>query len=101
MTTYQQQIEDALKNKKYGSDPKELYDPISYIMSLGGKRLRPLLVFMACDFFDGDTSEAIHPALAIELFHNFTLLHDDLMDKAPLRRNKTTVHEKWNNNIAI
>ncbi len=101
ITSYQQQIEDALKNKKYGSDPKELYDPISYIMSLGGKRLRPLLVFMACDFFDGNTSKAIHPALAIELFHNFTLLHDDLMDKAPLRRNQSTVHEKWNNNIAI
>lgn len=101
ITTYQQQIEDALKDKKYGSNPKELYEPISYIMSLGGKRLRPVLVFIAADIFDGDTSKALHPALAIELFHNFTLVHDDLMDKAPLRRNQPTVHEKWNNNIAI
>ncbi len=101
IATYQQQIEDALKDKKYGSNPKELYDPISYIMSLGGKRLRPVLVFIATDIFDGDTSKALHPALAIELFHNFTLVHDDLMDKAPLRRNQPTVHEKWNNNIAI
>lgn len=101
IATYQQQIEDALKDKKYGSNPKELYEPISYIMSLGGKRLRPVLVFIAADIFDGDTSKALHPALAIELFHNFTLVHDDLMDKAPLRRNQPTVHEKWNSNIAI
>jgi geranylgeranyl diphosphate synthase type II len=99
--TYQQQIEEALKNKKYGANPKELYEPISYIMSLGGKRMRPVLVLMACDFFDGDVSKALHPAIAIELFHNFTLVHDDLMDKAPLRRSQPTVHEKWNNNIAI
>ncbi len=99
--TYQQQIEDALKNKKYGSNPKELYEPISYIMALGGKRLRPVMVMIATDIFDGDTSKALHPALAIELFHNFTLVHDDLMDKAPLRRSQPTVHEKWNNNIAI
>lgn len=101
IVVYQQQIEDALKDKKYGSNPKELYEPISYIMSLGGKRLRPVLVFLAADIFDGDASKALHPALAIELFHNFTLVHDDLMDKAPLRRNQPTVHEKWNNNIAI
>ncbi|MGZ4035553.1 MAG: polyprenyl synthetase family protein [Bacteroidia bacterium] len=99
--SYQNQIEQAIKGKSYGSNPKELYEPISYIMSLGGKRLRPVLVLMACDFFDGDTSKAIHPAIAIELFHNFTLVHDDLMDNAPLRRNQATVHEKWNNSIAI
>lgn len=98
---YQEQIEAALKDKKYGSNPKELYEPISYIMSLGGKRLRPVLVFIATDIFNGDTTKSLHPALAIELFHNFTLVHDDLMDKAPLRRNQPTVHEKWNNNIAI
>ncbi len=101
IATYQQQIEDALRDKKYGSNPKELYEPISYIMSLGGKRLRPVLVMIATDIFGGDTSKAIHPALAIELFHNFTLVHDDLMDKAPLRRNQPTVHKKWNDNIAI
>jgi geranylgeranyl diphosphate synthase type II len=101
INSYQQQIEQALKEKNYGSNPKELYDPITYIMSLGGKRMRPVLVFLACDLFGGNTSNAIHPALAIELFHNFTLVHDDIMDNAPLRRNQATVHEKWNNNIAI
>ncbi|MCK6649259.1 MAG: polyprenyl synthetase family protein [Bacteroidia bacterium] len=98
---YHQQIEQAIKESKYGSNPKELYDPIEYIMSLGGKRMRPILVMMACDLFDGDTTKALHPALAIEIFHNFTLVHDDIMDKAPLRRNKETVHMKWNDNIAI
>lgn len=98
---YHQQIEQAIKESKYGSNPKELYDPIEYIMSLGGKRMRPILVMMACDLFDGDTTKALHPALAIEIFHNFTLVHDDIMDKAPLRRNKETVHIKWNDNIAI
>lgn len=98
---YQEKIEHALKNKSYGSDPTELYDPIKYIMSLGGKRMRPVLVFIGCDFFGGELEKALHPALAIELFHNFTLMHDDIMDNAPLRRNKTTVHEKWNNNVAI
>lgn len=98
---YQHHIEQALKNTKYGSNPKELYEPIEYMMSLGGKRLRPLLVFMGCDFFGGDTANALYPALAIEIFHNFTLVHDDIMDKAPLRRNQITVHKKWNSNIAI
>ena len=98
---FQQSIENALKDRPYGSSPKELYEPIRYIMSLGGKRLRPVLVCMGCDFFDGAVDMAIPAATAIELFHNFTLVHDDLMDNAPLRRNRQTVHEKWNNNIAI
>lgn len=98
---YQQLIEQALKEKQYGSNPKELYDPIRYILSLGGKRLRPVLVCIGCDFFDGTVREAIPAALAIEIFHNFTLVHDDLMDNAPLRRNQQTIHEKWNNSIAI
>ncbi len=101
ISAYQKQIEQALKDKSYGSNPKELYQPIEYIMSLGGKRMRPVLVLMACDFFGGDTTKALHPALAIELFHNFTLVHDDIMDKAPLRRAQPTVHQKWNENIAI
>ena len=101
VSDYQQQIEQALKNRSYGSYPKELYQPIEYIMSLGGKRMRPVFVFLGCDFFDGDTTDIIHSAMAIELFHNFTLIHDDLMDQAPLRRGKQTVHEKWNKNIAI
>ncbi len=98
---YQELIEKELKSRKYGSNPKELYEPIDYMMSLGGKRMRPVLVLMACDFFDGDASKAIHAAIAIELFHNFTLVHDDIMDKAPLRRGKATVHEKWNESIGI
>lgn len=101
IVTYQTLIEDALRGKSYGSHPHELYAPIEYIMSLGGKRMRPVLVLMACDLFDGDIQKAVHPAVAIELFHNFTLVHDDIMDKAPLRRGKQTVHAKWNDNIAI
>lgn len=98
---YRQLIEGALKNLTYGSSPKELYDPITYIMSLGGKRMRPALVFAGCDLFEGAVDKAIHAALAIEIFHNFTLVHDDIMDRAPLRRNNPTVHEKWNENVAI
>ncbi len=98
---FQEKIESELKSIQYGSNPKELYEPIEYIMSLGGKRMRPVLVLMACDFFGGDVNKAIHPSIAIELFHNFTLVHDDIMDNAPLRRGNKTVHEKWNNNIAI
>jgi geranylgeranyl diphosphate synthase type II len=101
ISEFQQKVEAALKGKSYGAHPKELYEPIEYIMSLGGKRMRPVLVLMACDFFDGDVDKALHPSIAVELFHNFTLVHDDIMDKAPLRRGKQTVHEKWNDNIAI
>src|SRR6201985_2717943 len=81
--------------------PAELYEPIKYILSLGGKRMRPALLLMACDLFGGDGQKAIPPALAIEVFHNFTLMHDDIMDNAPLRRGKVTVHERWNNNLGI
>ncbi len=98
---YQEKIEQALKDRNYGSFPKELYDPIAYIMSLGGKRMRPVLVLLACDYFDGEIEKSLNAAIAIELFHNFTLVHDDLMDKAPLRRGQITVHEKWNSNVAI
>ena len=83
------------------NEPKQLYDPIKYILSLGGKRLRPVLTLMVCDFFDVDFKKAIHAALAVELFHNFSLIHDDIMDHAPLRRGKKTVHEKWDVNTAI
>ncbi len=81
--------------------PKELYEPESYILSLGGKRLRPLLALIACDLFDKDPKLALNSALSVELFHNFSLMHDDILDAAPLRRNKETVHMKWNTNIAI
>ncbi|MEO6302066.1 MAG: polyprenyl synthetase family protein [Bacteroidia bacterium] len=81
--------------------PKELYEPEDYILSLGGKRLRPLLALVACDLFDKDPKFALNSALSVELFHNFSLIHDDILDAAPLRRNKETVHVKWNTNIAI
>lgn len=82
-------------------EPENLYDPIDYIMSLGGKRMRPILVLIGCDLFDVDTSEAMEAALSVEMFHNFTLIHDDIMDKADLRRGKLTVHKKWDLNTGI
>ena len=88
-------------SKELSSSPAELYEPIRYTLALGGKRIRPLFVLLACDLFSGKTEEAIHAALAIELFHNFTLVHDDIMDNAPLRRNQATVHQKWNSSTAI
>lgn len=94
-------IENAVNELQYPLNPAELYEPITYILSVGGKRMRPALLLMACDLFDGDVNAAVSPALAIEVFHNFTLVHDDIMDNAPLRRGKVTVHEKWNPNIAI
>lgn len=81
--------------------PHELYEPINYALNLGGKRIRPILVLISNELFGGDVHQAMNAALAIEVFHNFTLLHDDIMDNAPLRRGKATVHEKWNANIAI
>ncbi len=81
--------------------PKELYEPQKYILSLGGKRLRPLLALISCDLFDKNPDLALDSALAVELFHNFSLIHDDILDNADLRRNKPTVHLKWNENIGI
>jgi geranylgeranyl diphosphate synthase type II len=94
-------LEDHIKNHRYGDSPKELYEPIRYIMSLGGKRLRPMLVMLGYSLFDKNPKEIVDQALAVEVFHNFTLMHDDIMDDAPLRRGKATVHEKWNTNTAI
>ena len=94
-------LKSALKEASFVPKPAELYDPISYILSLGGKRLRPALVLMATDMYGADINVAIPQAVGIELFHNFTLMHDDIMDAAPLRRGQTTVHEKWNTNIGI
>lgn len=94
-------IENAIQNIQYPAHPEKLYLPISYIMSLGGKRIRPVLVLMAADLFEGDMEKALPAALAIETFHNFTLIHDDIMDNAPLRRGQQTVHEKWGVNNAI
>lgn len=81
--------------------PKELYEPESYILSLGGKRIRPLLALIASDLFEKNPSLSLNAALSVELFHNFSLIHDDILDAAPLRRNQATVHVKWNTNIAI
>jgi geranylgeranyl diphosphate synthase type II len=98
---FQRLIEDEIQKLSFPAEPADLYDPIRYMMTLGGKRLRPALLLMAHELFGGNPHNAIKPALAIEVFHNFTLLHDDIMDKAPLRRGKPTVHEKWNPDIAI
>ena len=84
-----------------GQKPAELYEPEQYILSLGGKRLRPLLALMACEVFNGAPEKALDAALAVELFHNFSLVHDDILDAAPLRRGKETIHTRWNQNIAI
>jgi geranylgeranyl diphosphate synthase, type II len=101
MKEYLALIEKELSVYDFGSRPAELYDPIRYVLALGGKRIRPVLTLMASELFCGDFRKALYPALAVEVFHNFTLLHDDIMDKAPLRRGQATVHEKWNDNIAI
>lgn len=94
-------IEDRLKSLSLGSEPENLYDPIRYILSLGGKRLRPMLVLLGYGLKEDNPETILDPALAVELFHNFTLMHDDIMDMAPIRRGKPTVHEKWNSTVAI
>jgi len=98
---YLRLIQKELSEISYGENPAELYEPIEYIMSLGGKRLRPMLVLTAYSLFRDDAECVVRPALAVEIFHNFTLMHDDIMDEAPLRRGKETVHEKWNSPTAI
>ncbi|RZL49608.1 MAG: polyprenyl synthetase family protein [Pedobacter sp.] len=97
----QQIIEEAIPKIEYPKNPSNLYEPIRYIMSLGGKRIRPVMVLMASELFTTEIYKALDVALAIETFHNFTLVHDDIMDNAPLRRGKATVHEKWGVNNAI
>ena len=94
-------INNRLTEHSYGEQPNELYEPIRYIMSLGGKRLRPVLVLLAYKLFKDDDETILDQALAVEVFHNFTLMHDDIMDDAPLRRGKQTVHEKWDSSTAI
>lgn len=86
---------------QFGEDPQELYEPITYILSLGGKRMRPLLVLLGYQLVKEDPESIVRQSLAVEVFHNFTLMHDDIMDEAPLRRGKPTVHEKWNSTVAI
>ena len=97
----QQDFADFLAQTNLNGQPKELYEPISYTLLQSGKRIRPMLCLLANEMFDGDEQQALWPALALETFHNFTLIHDDIMDKAPLRRGKETVYQKWNADIAI
>ena len=94
-------INNALDNIEYPQQPDSLYAPIRYELTLGGKRIRPVLMLMACELFGGDINQAIKPAVGLEIFHNFTLLHDDVMDKSDLRRGQPTVHKMWDENHAI
>lgn len=94
-------LEDYIQSQNFGESPRELYEPLHYILSLGGKRIRPLLSLLAYGMYAENPEKIISQAAAVEVFHNFTLMHDDIMDQAPLRRGKATVHEKWNANIAI
>jgi geranylgeranyl diphosphate synthase type II len=94
-------VEKAIINLSYNSEAERLIDPVKYILSIGGKRLRPVLALMSCNLFSDKIDDAIMPATGIEVFHNFTLVHDDIMDQAPVRRNFTTVHNKWNINQAV
>ncbi len=94
-------VEKHIQTLSIPDTPKELYEPVRYILSLGGKRIRPALVILACDLFDGDVAAALIPAVAIEVFHNFTLLHDDIMDRSERRRGSPTVHIKYSENVAI
>lgn len=94
-------IESEIRKQKFGQHPKSLYEPLRYIMGLGGKRLRPMLTLLSYSLYKNDVRRIVSYATAVETFHNFTLLHDDIMDNAPLRRGNPTVHEKWNINTAI
>ena len=94
-------FEEELTKQNFNHQPLELYAPIKYTLKLGGKRIRPVLTLMSCEMFGGNAKDALPQAIAIELFHNFTLIHDDIMDDAPIRRGKESVFKKWNPNIAI
>ncbi len=94
-------IQESVASWELPNSPENLYDPLRYFLTIGGKRMRPVLTLMGAELFGGKAESAIHAALGVELFHNFTLIHDDIMDEAPLRRSKTTVHTQWNQNIAI
>lgn len=101
VSKYQEAFLSHLSTVANQKDPDSLYEPVRYILSLGGKRLRPILTLITCDFFDHDYKDAMNAAVAVEVFHNFSLIHDDIMDQAPLRRGKPTVHSKWNLNTGI
>lgn len=96
-----QLVTSELEQINWNKEPRGLYEPIGYVMSLGGKRIRPALALMACNLFSEDVEQAINTAIGLEIFHNFTLLHDDIMDRADVRRGQQTVHKKWDDNTAI
>jgi geranylgeranyl diphosphate synthase, type II len=96
-----QRLDTEISKMPFGQSPVELYEPIRYTMALGGKRMRPLLTLLSYRIFRDDWERVLAPAIAVEVFHNFTLLHDDIMDKAPLRRGEPTVFQKWNESVAI
>ncbi|KAA3440406.1 polyprenyl synthetase family protein [Rufibacter hautae] len=101
ISQFSERIHQTLSTLRYGQFPDELYAPIRYMMDLGGKRVRPLLTVLGAYLFHDDVEKALMPAVGVEVFHNFTLMHDDIMDNAPLRRGQETVHEKWNTSTAI
>jgi geranylgeranyl diphosphate synthase type II len=101
ISQYQDFFISYLERQSITKEPKNLYEPIEYILGLGGKRMRPVLTLMTAEVFDTDHTEALPAAMAVEVFHNFSLVHDDIMDDAPLRRGQVTVHEKWNINTGI
>jgi geranylgeranyl diphosphate synthase type II len=94
-------LEAQLANLDFPQTPSNLYDPLRYFFTLGGKRMRPMLTLMSAELFGLPKQKALSAALAVEIFHNFSLIHDDIMDEAPLRRKQATVHEKWNQSVAI
>ena len=97
----QEEIQQFIKEHPYSKYPHELYDPLDYMMALGGKRIRPIMVLLGHGIYSEDTKHALPAAICVEVFHNFSLIHDDIMDEAPLRRGQETVHQKWNHNTAI
>jgi len=94
-------VNQYIENIDWGISPQGLYDPIAYVLGLGGKRIRPVLSILSANLFTSDITSVVTPAIGLEIFHNFSLLHDDIMDHAEMRRNKPTVHMKWNENTAI
>ncbi len=101
ISQYQEFVSEYFSSQSKTKEPNNLYQPIHYILELGGKRMRPVLTLMSAEVFDADYKKALPAAIAVEVFHNFSLIHDDIMDDAPLRRGKITVHEKWNINTGI
>ena len=101
MSNYAKIFEEYMKKQIIYNDPKNLYQPVKYILDSGGKRLRPLIILNACDIFTGNTSNALPAALSLEIFHNFTLAHDDIMDNSLVRRGNKTIHNKWDINTGI